>query len=232
MKEKFARYLPYILSGVIILALAAAYAFSQTFRQNIQEGWNLILQGDRQAVSNWFKSFGFWGPLFILLFMFLQMITLVLPSWLLMVVAVLGYGPFWGGLLAVAGVTMAAIIAFWLGRGLGEGALRNLIGEKTEKKMDQFLEDYGIGAVALFRLSPFLSNDAISFVAGMLCMRFWRFLAGTLIGLVPLTVALAFFSRSPDQLKNGLIWVGAGGIVLYGIYIWLDKRSDKKKSKG
>ena len=227
-KEKLAKRIPYIFTGLLIAGLVAAYFLSPAFKSNIQEGWSLIMQGDRQAVTRYFRSFGFWGPVIIILFMFLQMITIVLPSWLLMVVAVLGYGPVWGTILSVGGITLVAIIAYWIGHGLGEGVLSRFIGNKTEKKMDKFIKEYGIGAVALFRLSPFLSNDAVSFVAGMLDMKFWHFLIGTIAGITPLAIALAIFSDSPETLKNGLIWVGAGGILLYGIYVWLDWRGGKK----
>ncbi len=233
MKDKLLKYGPYYFTGVLIIGLVAAYFLSPAFKDQVQEGWSLLMQGDRRAVTEYFRSFGWWGPIVIIMFMFLQMITVVLPSWLLMVVAVLGYGPIWGTLLSIFGITLVAVIAFWIGRGLGENVLSKFIGEKTEKKMDKFLKEYGLGAVALFRLSPFLSNDAVSFAAGMLCMKFRHFLLGTLIGITPLAIALAIFSDSPDKLKNGLIWVGLGGILLYGVYVWLDSRGGKKaKVKG
>lgn len=224
MKNGWLRYLPYILSGLILLGIGAAYGFSDTFRENIQEGWHLVQNGDRGQLSAWFRNFGFWGPVMIFLFMFLQMITVVLPSWLLMVVAILGYGPVWGSLLSIGGIAFAAAVAFWIGHGLGRSTLDNMVGKKTEQKMERFLDNYGLGAIALFRLSPWLSNDAISFIAGMLDMSFWRFMAGTLIGIIPLTIAIALFSDSLQTLENGLIWIGGGGILLYGIYVWLDRR--------
>ena len=60
-------------------------------------------------------------------------------------------------------------------------------------------------------------------------LRFWRFLVGTLAGIAPLAIALAVFSESPDQLKSTLIWIGVGGIALYGVYIWLDRRAKKEE---
>jgi uncharacterized membrane protein YdjX (TVP38/TMEM64 family) len=225
MREHLIRYASYIFTGLILVGLGVGYAASPEFRMQLHEGWNLMLQGDQETMTAYFHDLGFWGPVFIILFMFLQIFAVVFPSWLLMVVAVLGYGPVWGTVISVAGITVAAVAAYWIGRGLGEKVLSNLLGDKTERKMDKFLNNYGTGAVALFRLSPFLSNDGISLVAGMLKMRFWNFLLGTLAGITPLAIALALFSGSPDKLKNGLVWIGGGGIVLYAIYIWLDRRT-------
>jgi len=229
MKRKHIKYGTYVFTGILIVGLAAAYFISPTFQAHVQEGWQLIKQGDQDAVTRFFKDFGVWGPIFILLFMFIQMITIVLPSWLLMIVAELAYGPVWGTLLSIFGITLVSSIAYWIGHGLGESVLSKLIGKSAERMMSRWIREYGIGAVALFRLSPFLSNDAISFVAGMVNMRFWRFLVGTLAGIAPLAIALAVFSESPDQLKSTLIWIGVGGIALYGVYIWLDRRAKKEE---
>lgn len=227
MQEKIARYASYFFTALLVTALIAAYFLSSTFRAHVQEGWRLIRQGEQGAVTVFFRDFGFWGPVFILLFMFLQMVTIVLPSWLLMVVAVLAYGPVWGTGLSVFGITLVAVIAYWIGQGLGEGVLARFIGGRTKRKLDRLIRQYGAGAVFLFRLSPFLSNDAVSLVAGMLGMSFRQFLLATLAGITPLAVALGLFSDSPEELKTGFIWIGAAGILLYGVYVWVDRRGKK-----
>lgn len=231
MKRKHVKYGTYLFTALLTLGLVAAYFISPVFQAHVQEGWRLIKQGDQDAVTKFFKDFGVCGPIFILLFMFIQMITIVLPSWLLMIVAELAYGPVWGTVLSILGITLVSSIAYWIGHGLGESVLSKIIGTSAERKMNRWIRQYGIGAVALFRLSPFLSNDTISFVAGMVNMRFWRFLVGTLAGIAPLAIALAVFSESPEQLKRTLIWIGVGGIVLYGVYIWLDRRAVSREKK-
>ena len=62
-------------------------------------------------------------------------------------------------------------------------------------------------------------------------MKFWHFLVGTLAGITPLTLAIALFSDNSDDLKNGLVWLGGGGILLYGVYVWLDRRAERKEKK-
>jgi uncharacterized membrane protein YdjX (TVP38/TMEM64 family) len=51
-----------------------------------------------------------------------------------------------------------------------------------------------------------LSNDAISFVAGLLRMGYWRFIAATLAGIAPLTIFIAIMGQSNDTLLQGLLW--------------------------
>jgi uncharacterized membrane protein YdjX (TVP38/TMEM64 family) len=97
------------------------------------------------------------------------------------------------------------------------------------KQMDFWINSYSFGTVVLFRISPFLSNDGISFVAGMVEMGYKKYMSATFLGIVPLTLAVGYFSENIETLKNGLYWVGGGGLVAYAIYIYFDYKKRKKK---
>jgi uncharacterized membrane protein YdjX (TVP38/TMEM64 family) len=94
--------------------------------------------------------------------------------------------------------------------------------------MTAFTEAYGSWVIVIFRLSPFLSNDAISFIAGAIRMRFWRFLIATTIGIVPLIVLLAWLGESGGRMRIGLGALAALTAVLFAIYVWLERRRKKK----
>ncbi len=81
-----------ILSAVLLLALAACYIFIPGVRQTVNEGWHLLLSGDNDAISEWFREFGFWGPLIIIIARVMQKFLIILSSWGLMIVAVIAYG--------------------------------------------------------------------------------------------------------------------------------------------
>jgi uncharacterized membrane protein YdjX (TVP38/TMEM64 family) len=76
------------------------------------------------------------------------------------------------------------------------------------------------------RFSPFLSNDAISLVAGMMKMGYWRFIGATMLGILPLTVLIAYFQET-ESLRPGLIWIGAISIAGFIGYVWWDKKRKK-----
>ncbi|NJX17605.1 TVP38/TMEM64 family protein, partial [Tamlana crocina] len=95
---------------------------------------------------------------------------------------VLAYGPVWGSFIILAAVFSASSVGYFIGRYLGPVIVEKLIGHKNEKKISDFIDDYGFWAVIVTRLNPFLSNDAISFVAGILKMGYWKFIGATLVG--------------------------------------------------
>lgn len=219
---------PLIVTGLIILGLVASYFIFPEFKSTIQEGWSVLTSEDEERISKWVGQFGFWGPFFIILAMVAQMFLLVVNVVALMLVAIIAYGPVWGSVIAITAVLVASTLGYLIGQGVGEAGVSKLIGAKTEKKVVGFVNEYGIWAVVIARVSPFLSNDAVSFVAGLAGMGYLRFILATIGGILPLTLLLAWLGENSDRLKTGLIWVSAVSLLLFIGYVLYDKYINKK----
>ncbi|NEM99218.1 TVP38/TMEM64 family protein [Pontibacter burrus] len=220
---------PLILTGIIIGGLILSYFIFPGFKQFMQEGWDVLLSGDKDRISEWVNQFGFWGPFFIILAMVAQMFLLVINVVLLMLVAILAYGPVWGSVIAVVAVLVASTVGYMIGKSVGEAGVSKLIGNKTQRKVTDFMDRYGLWAIIIARISPFLSNDAVSFVAGFATMRYWPFIFATFAGIAPLTVLLAWLGENNDRLKSGLIWVSVVSLALFIGYVVYDKYVRKKR---
>jgi len=224
---------PLIGTAMLIGGLVASYFMFSGFQEGVNEAWEVLTSGDEQRISGWVSQFGYWGPVFIVLAMVAQMFLLVVNVVLLMLVAIIAYGPVWGSVIAVVAVLVASTAGYFIGRSVGQAGVTKLIGHKAEKKVTDFVKKYGLWAVVIARISPFLSNDAVSFVAGLAKMNYWRFIGATMAGIVPLTVLLAWLGENNQRLKTGLIWVSAVslavfiGYIIYNKYIRKTKTSDK-----
>ena len=214
---------PLYITLILIAGLVASYFLFPGFQKEVDNSWAILTSGDKQRISEWVSQFGFWGPFFIILAMIAQMFLLVINVVALMLVAIIAYGPVWGTLIAVGAVFVASTIGYLIGRWVGEAGVTKLIGRKTERKVTGFVDEYGLWAVIIARISPFLSNDAISFVAGLAKMNYFRFIGATLAGIVPLTILLAWLGENNERLKSGLIWVSAISIAAFVGYIIYDK---------
>ncbi|GAA0189137.1 hypothetical protein GCM10009122_48920 [Fulvivirga kasyanovii] len=220
---------PLYISIGIIAALVLSYLLIPSVQDFLKNTWDVLTSDNESRIRSWVDQFGFFGPVVIVLSMIIQMFLLVIPTPLLMVVSVLAYGPIWGSLIILAAVFCASTIGYIIGAYLGPPIVKKLLGEKSEKKVESFIEDYGFWAVIVTRISPFLSNDAISFVGGILRMGYWRFIGATLIGITPLTVFIAYLGENSERLRTGLLWGSIVSIVLFVLYVWWDKRRRKKK---
>jgi len=215
------------LSGLsigLLIMFVALYFIWPDYRVFLQEMWLSLTSGDRQQVRLWVEKAGLFGPLLIILLMTLQMFTFVIPSWLLMIVAVIAYGPWWGGLLSIVSVSIAGAVGYGIGLLVGQKALARVIGREAERRVIAETNRYGIWAVFMARLNPFLSNDLVSFVAGVLRMGFPRFMTATLAGIAPLAVMIGYFGREDSQMKWGLLVISLVSLAGLVVKIWFDRR--------
>ncbi|OEY71402.1 TVP38/TMEM64 family protein [Salegentibacter salarius] len=219
---------PLIVSGIIIAALVAAYFFVPGVREFFTEAWAVLTSNDEERITKWVSDFGWMGPTMLILAMVAQMFLIVIPSVALMVVSILAYGPIFGSLIIFAAIFTASSVGYFIGRYFGPVIVEKLIGPSNKIKIEDFIEDYGFWAVIVTRINPFLSNDAISFVGGILKMGYWRFIGATLVGIAPLTIFIAIIGKSTDGLKTGLLWGSLVSLAIFILYVWWDKKKRKK----
>lgn len=228
-KTNVSKYFSFYLSGFIIAGLVGAYFGIEAFREFVDETWQVLMSEDTERTREYFEQFGIWGPVAIVVFVILQMFLIVFPSWLPIIVAVMAYG-FWAGVaISLIGVALASTIGYYIGLKLKGAVLEKIFGEEKIEKMDFWIHNYAFGSVILFRISPFLSNDAISFIGGMFEMGYKKFMLATMAGMIPLALAVGYFSEDFSRLEDGLYWIGGAGILAYGIYIFIDYKKRREK---
>ena len=76
------KYISFLISGLLILGLVLAYFLIPSFKAFTDEAWSIIWNEDHQEIQEYFKRFGLWGPLAIVVFIILQMFLLVFPTWM------------------------------------------------------------------------------------------------------------------------------------------------------
>lgn len=219
--------LPLYISLGLVTLIVLAYFLIPSAQNFLDEAWGVLTSGDNNRIQQWFKDFGWMAPVLLIIAMVAQMFLIVIPTIALMVVSILAYGPIWGSLIVFVAVFTASSVGYFIGRYFGPVIVEKIIGHKSEKKVADFLVDYGFWAVFITRLNPFLSNDAISFVGGILKMGYRKFISATIIGIAPLTIFIAILGKSSQGLKTGLLWGSIISLILFGVYIYWDKRKRK-----
>ena len=184
-RDEGSRWPYWAASGSLLLVLFALYWMWPDYRSFINEAWEVLSSGNSHRIEVWVDQFGLWGPLLITFLMVLQMFLLIAPSWMLMVIAVLAYGSVIGCLIGIFAVAVASTVGYGIGRLVGEHTLYRFLGKSSERAIQRETEAYGMWAVVVTRLNPLLSNDAISILAGMLCLGYVKFIIATLVGITP-----------------------------------------------
>jgi uncharacterized membrane protein YdjX (TVP38/TMEM64 family) len=223
--------MPLYISFLLIVGILICFFTVPSFNQFLKEAWDVLSSDDETRIKSWVEGFTWFGPVLIILLMIVQMFLLIIPSILLMIVSVLAYGPVWGSIISLISVGIASTLGYGIGRQLGVNPVQRILGEKTLQKIESFVNDYGFWAVAITRINPFLSNDAISFVTGMIKMDYWKFISSSFLGIGPLILFLAITGEDTDSLKSGLLWGSIVCFLIYGGYVWWDKRRKSSRDK-
>lgn len=226
-KGKKTSKLPLILSLSLLAALVACYFLLPGFQNGVQEAYEVLTSEDEERIREWVSQFGAWGPVVILVGMILQMFLFIIPNILLILICILSYGPVWGGLLAWFGIFMASTVGYFIGNKLSPVIVDKLVSEKTQNKLQDFISNYGMKAIFVLRVSS-LSNDGLSLVAGLLEMKYRRFIIATMLGMTPLIAALAILGDR-GKIEKGLIWIGGFLLICLVTYIIIDRRKSKNK---
>lgn len=226
--KKFLKHKGVIFYIILALALVSCYFLIPAFQEQVNIAFDVLTGEDDDRIQQWVETFGFFGPLVIIVAMMLQMFLFVVPNILLMMIAIVSYGPFWGGVISFVGVFASSSLGYFVGSKLSRVTLAKFVSLKNQEKIAAFIRDYGVGSIITTRLCSF-SNDSLSIVAGVLKMEYKKYIAATMLGITPLIVLLAIFGNN-EKIEVALIWVTIGSLSMLVFYILFDKRRKRKRS--
>lgn len=171
----------------------------------------LLWLSDPKALSAVFQAV---GPFAVVVLLAVAVVISPVPSGPIAMAAGAMYGTAEGGSLTAIGALLGAMIAFTLSRRLGYPPLcaSNLtLAQWITRPRTQLRLSLTILAS---RLIPFISFDAVSYVAGLTAIRTRNFAAATTIGILPASFAFAAIGAGMATPDNGLLLAAACGITL------------------
>lgn len=122
------------------------------------------------------------------------------PRPLITLFTVMAYGPWTGFAVAMTGIMTSAVVLFYTGRLLPEGALRKTAGDRFERATEA-LRGQGLLAAFAVSVAPVAPFPVVGMVAGAAGIKLWHYLGGTALGMLPGTLATTVFA---DQLRMAL----------------------------
>src|SRR5687768_4472757 len=163
-KDSFSKKPIYTYITLAII-FAACYFLIPQFKEEVDIAFDVLTGEDEERIQGWVSTFGIFGPVVIVLGMMVQMFLFVIPNVLLMMIAIVSYGPVWGAVISFVGVFAASSFGYFIGGKLSKVTLAKFVSIKNQRKISEFIHDYGMGTIMITRMCSF-SNDALSFVAG------------------------------------------------------------------
>jgi len=131
------------------------------------------------------QTLEFWGIFLFIGIMALQGLIIPIPSEIVLLATGMIWGIFYGGIMGIIGSLAAGLLCFYISKKGGRPLAEKFVGKKAINMADNFIEKYGIWAILISRLLPFVAFDPISYASGIVEMDTKKYTLGTLIGAIP-----------------------------------------------
>ena len=142
-------------------------------------------------------------------------------------------------LLTIVASNISSTVAYFVGRFFGAGVLENSDGNSGSivQKYTDRMRDNSFETVLIMRFI-FLPYDMVSYLAGILHIKYFPFILATALGSIPGTIAFVSFGASIDitDLLAGETpefdpWVLAFGVVIFVVSIVISRIFKKREAK-
>ncbi|MEA5466235.1 TVP38/TMEM64 family protein [Leptothoe sp. PORK10 BA2] len=131
------------------------------------------------------------------------------------VLAVLGgalFGLIWGTLWSILGATAGAVVAFWLARYLLHDWFKRRFSQHPRfqglfHRLDHTMQHQSLSCVLAIRFAPVSPFNAVNFLFGLTNIAITPYALGTLIGIIPGTMAYTWLGVTGVNALRGGNWL-------------------------
>lgn len=172
---------------------------------------HLVSRGQLLAML---RPLGPYTPVAYLGLLLVRPVTL-LPGQILTAIGGILFGGLQGTLLAMLGSLLGSTLTFFIGRRWGRRWVHRALGERAPL-LEQAAQENDFLFALVFTLNPLIPTDPILALAASSGARYGRTMLGTLLGIIPGTVATAYFGMA---LSAGHPWVIGISVVGWAVSV-------------
>lgn len=194
--------------GIVILASLGVLALTDHLPTlNLQV---FTVEGFQDLVNR----LGPWGPVVYIGLLVVSVVASQIPGAPLAIAAGALWGPLTAGVYTIIGGFLGALLAYGLGKYLGQSFFQTLTGKRIIISPDLATNLMG-WFIFVSRLLPVLSFDLVSYGAGMAGLAFPIYAVSTLVGMIPSTLLLTYMGGIADPSQM----LGLTGLLLMSIIV-------------
>jgi uncharacterized membrane protein YdjX (TVP38/TMEM64 family) len=175
----------------------------------------LAFLSDQDAVSALVRSYGFWGPLAIIMLHSLQILIAAIPGHMIMIASGYIYGAWGGFALTLITTVVLSQAAFSFSRWAGRPVVERLVPAGSLQRWDRLANHYGFFFFMVSFMLPVFPADVMNYVAGLSSLSSLKFLVANFFGRLPGVLVMTLIG-SHGLALSPQVWVvfTVGGIIL------------------
>lgn len=181
-------------AAVVALVLVGAVVLLRPY-------WSLL--ADARALRHYVDGFGVWAPLAFIALQTAQVLLAPIPGQVMAVVGGYLFGPWWGTLYNMVGITVGSTLAFWLSRRYGRAYAERMFDDDALETFDTVADRHGLLALFVMFLIPGLPDDVLCFAGGLTTIPLRRLVLVAILGRAPAFFLVNVFG---DLLATGDVY--------------------------
>ena len=208
-KQTSARWL---IVGVVLAIVIAGFVL---WRYTPLAEW-----ADPERISQWMERMrdSAWAPV-IVIGAFVVGGLIMFPLTLLITATAIVFDAWLAIALSLTGAIANAVVVYAIGRGLMRGTVMHAFGTYVDK-LRSALDRSGIVAVATIRMVPIAPFTLVNLAAGAIEVRIRDYVIGTLLGILPGTIALTAFGHQMREIIENPTFKNVG-LLAAAIAAWI-----------
>jgi uncharacterized membrane protein YdjX (TVP38/TMEM64 family) len=160
------------------------------------------------SIREWTGHFGAWAPM-AYVGGYVLATLLGVPGTPLTVIGALVFGPVGGLIVAIAGSTLTAILAFWLARAVARAPLERWLARRSAyERLQGVLARNEWTAIAFLRVQPLFPFSLVNYALGLSRVPFWKYLLASEAGMLPMNAVWVWSAASVYRivLRGEIPW--------------------------
>ena len=194
------------LIAIALAALAAAWRYTPLKEFLTAERINAWAKVARQTP---------WAP-WVLVLAYTPAAFVMFPRPLLTLIAIIAFGTWLGFAYATAGVLLAAMVTFYLGRMLSKDTVHTLAGDHIDA-VGSVMRKHGVVSIFAINMVPVPPFVVQGIIAGAVRMKAWQFALGNLLGMLPVLGAWTVFGAQISAAMedfSSVSWIAIGAVIV------------------
>jgi uncharacterized membrane protein YdjX (TVP38/TMEM64 family) len=187
---RLTRQYRWIIGGAVAV-LVVSYGAWLVHTDAVPYRFLVRLYVDKHFLKQTLRDWGILAPVLFMLLQALQVVVSPIPGEATGFLGGYLFGEWLGMLYSTIGLTFGSVVAFGIGRWLGEHYVRNLVSKETWDRLGFIVEAEGAILCFIIYLIPGLPKDIMCYLFGISPMPLWVFALVSFLGRVPGTWVLS-----------------------------------------
>ena len=180
----------WVIGGALVVALIG-YCVWLVYTDAPAYRFLVRLYVDKKFLKQTLKQWGILAPALFMLLQALQVVVSPIPGEATGFLGGYLFGEWLSLLYSTIGLTLGSVVAFWIGRWLGERYVRKLVSKEMWDKLGFIVEAEGAILCFIIYAIPGLPKDMTCYLFGISPMPMWVFAVVSGLGRIPGTWVLS-----------------------------------------